>query len=150
MRTKNEKMVRTLLPVAAGAACMIFLLAAMNGIVELQDATPRIGDIIAFTPSRQQAVDGGLRLIAQRLDQFGCILDLNILQHSGGSLVVESQVLEAKGMFRVHWAGGRTTADSGNCGEDADLILNAHEMDVLASAADAYDPLQKRDPVFTK
>ena len=77
-------------------------------------------------------------------------LDLNVLQRSGGSLVVESQMIEAKGSFKVHWAGQRTAADSGNCGSNADLILSKRELRVLASAAGGYESNQQRDSFFIK
>jgi hypothetical protein len=138
MRTTNDKIVRTLLPVVTGAGCMVTLLVAMNAITQFSHATPRIGDMVSFIASPQQQADGGTRVAAHRPDQFGCALDLNTLRHSGGSVVVESEINLAPGSFRVHWAGERTTAGTGNCGANADLILNTHELDILASAAGGY------------
>jgi hypothetical protein len=148
MRTTNDKIVRTLFPVVTGAACMVTLLVAMNAIMAFNHTTPRIGDIVTFIASPQQPTDGGARVAAHRPDQFGCALDLNTLRHSGGSVVVESEVTRAPGSFRVHWAGERTTADTGNCGANADLILNTHELDILASAAGGYDVGPKRTLAF--
>jgi hypothetical protein len=150
MRTENDKMVRTLLPVLGGAGCMIILLAAMNAVTQWRNAMPHVGDMVAFTASEDQPLDGGFRLVAQRPSQFGCALDLNILQHSGGSFVIEGQVLNAANMFKVHWAGERTTTDSGNCGDNADLLLDAHELDVLSSAARGINPVQEHETVALK
>jgi len=76
------------------------------------------------------------------------VLDLNVLRRSGGSLVVEGQVSETTGTFRVHWAGQRTSADTANCGEDAILILEKRELDILAMRAGGYGADQKRLPTF--
>jgi hypothetical protein len=137
MRT-SDKVARALLPVLTGAGCMVTVLIAMNAITELSHSRPRIGDIVAFTANPNQPVDGGRILTAHRPEQFGCALDLNTLRHSGGSLLVEGERPWTPGNFSVHWGGERTSTDSGNCGADADLILEAHELDILAAAAGGY------------
>ena len=86
-------------------------------------------------------------LIVQRQDQFGCVLDTGVLRQSGGSLVVEGQVIGTAGSFRVHWAGLETSAGAGNCGGDADLILDGRELDVLALHAGGYGSGIKRPPI---
>jgi hypothetical protein len=138
MRTTNDRIARALLPVLTGAGCMVTMLIAMNAITELSHSRPRIGDIVAFTATQEEPVEGDTRMGARRPDQFGCALDLNTLRHSGGSLFVEGELPRAPGSFRVHWGGERTSTDTGNCGANADLILEAHELDILASVAGGY------------
>ena len=150
MRSKSEILVNTLLPIVAGASCMITLLVTMSAYDEWRNATPRVGDLVAFVGSDEVSTEDGLRLVAQRPTQSGCVLDLNVLQRSGGSLVVESQMIEAKGSFKVHWAGQRTATDSGNCGTNADLILSKHELRVLASAAGGYELGEQTSSFFMK
>jgi hypothetical protein len=53
---------------------------------------------------------------------------------------------DAAGSFRVHWAGQRTSSDTGNCGDHADLILDGMELDLLALSAGGYGTDQKRMP----
>jgi hypothetical protein len=138
MRTNHDKIARLLLPVVAGAGCMVTMLVTVNAVTGFNQGSPRIGDIVSFNASSEQPTDGGRRLTAHRPDQFGCVLDLNTLRHSGGSVVVESEMIQARGSFRVHWAGERTTTDTGNCGTGADLILDSHDLDILASEAGGY------------
>jgi hypothetical protein len=144
MRLTNEKIARALLPVAAGAGCMMTLLITMNALAGFTHPAPRIGEMVAFTAAAEQPAEGGVRLTAQRPDQFGCDLDMNTLRHSGGSVVVENEVTRAPGSFRVHWAGEHTTVDIGNCGANADLIFDTHQLDVLAAAAGGYGAGPKR------
>jgi hypothetical protein len=146
MRTTNDKIARALLPVVTGAGCMITVLVAMNVIAQFGQPAPRIGDMVAFTASPEQSVEAGTRLIAQRPDQSGCTLDLNMLRHSGGSIIVESEVTRTPGGFRVHWAGEHTSTDD-NCGASADLILDTHDLDILASAAGGYGVGRNRTSV---
>ena len=148
MRPTHDTMVRYLLPVVAGAGCMVVALSAVNAIAAMAQIRPHIGDIVSFTPSGDSSAGDGTRLMVHRLDQFGCVLDLNVLRHSGGSLVVEGQLTEATGSFRVHWAGERTSTDTANCGGDADLILDGQELDILALSAGGYGAVQKRLPAI--
>jgi hypothetical protein len=117
---------------------MVTLLVAMTAITEFGNPTPHIGDIISFTASSGQPVDGGVLLTVQRPDQFFCELDMNMLRNSGGSVVVENEIDRAPGSFSVHWAGARTAAGTGNCGTQAALILDTHQLDLLAVAAGGY------------
>jgi hypothetical protein len=139
MPTKNDIMARILLPAIVGLSSALVALTAVHAIAAMTSMTSRVGDIVSFVPSANQPVEDGVRLIVHRPDQFGCVLDLGILRGSGGSLIVESEVHKAVGSFRVHWAGERTTADTGNCGSSADLILDRRELDILALGAGGYE-----------
>jgi hypothetical protein len=146
MTPKNDMMMRILFPVIAGLGCMLLTLSAVNAIAAMTHMHPDIGDIVSFTASTEQTVGDGTRLIVHRTDQFGCILDLSSLRRSGGSLVVESQINETAGSFRVHWAWERTSADNANCGAQADLILDEQELNKLAFSAGGYGAGIKQPP----
>ena len=148
MPTGHDTTARILFPVIIGAGCMIIALTAVNAIAGMAQKSPRIGDIIAFSASADQPTDGLTRLVVHRPGQFGCALDLGTLHQSGGSLVVEGQLMEAAGSFRVHWAGERTSADTNNCGDHADLIMDGRELDIIALSAGGYGAGQKRLPIF--
>ena len=148
MRTAYDKTIRIMVPIVAGAGCMLALLSAANAIAELGQATPHVGDIISFAASASQPVEDGTRLIVHRPDRVGCVLDLGILRRSGGSLVVEKQVNDGPQSFRVHWAGKRTTADASNCGDNADLILEGQQLDTVALAAGGYGAGEKALPAL--
>ena len=89
----------------------------------------------AIQPSDGSA-SGHHALLAHRPGQFGCVLDLDVLRRSGGSLVVDGKP-EAAGpdTWRLHWAGERTSRDMADCGQEAELILNAADLRMLAAAA---------------
>jgi hypothetical protein len=138
MPTKNDILAGVLLPAVGGLATTLLTLTAAHAIVKMTYLTTYIGDIVSFVPAANPPVEDGVRLIVHRRDQFGCILDLDILRQSVGSLIVESQASEAVGRFQVHWAGERTAADTGNCGKSADLILDGQQLDILATGAGGY------------
>jgi hypothetical protein len=146
MRPTNGTTAHILLPAIVGLGCVLITLGAVNAIAAMTHLSPHIGDIISFSASATQPAQDGTRLIVHRQDQFGCVLDLNVLRQSGGSLVVESQDVMAGG-FSVHWAGERTAADGGNCGDSSDLILDRRELDILALGAGGYGTGLKRLPV---
>ena len=145
----NDKLARLLFPLIAGLGFTLLVLSAVNAIAAMVHVRPHIGDIIAFTPAADQAVDDTTRLIVHRPNQFGCILDLGVLHHAGGSLVVESEAGETAGSFRVHWAGQRTSSDNANCGAQADLILDRQELDILALSVGGYGAGPKQLPILT-
>jgi hypothetical protein len=150
MRISNDKIARLLLPVGVGAACSYMLLTAMSGYATLTNAKPHVGDIVSFAASRDEPAEGGTRLIVHRPGQYDCVLDLNTLRHSGGSLMIEGELTDEAGHYRAHWAGERTTTDSSNCGQSTDLILDAGDLDTIAASAGGYGASKKRLPVAIK
>jgi hypothetical protein len=50
-------------------------------------------------------------------------------------MVVETSQFEPNRIFRVHWAGVRTSKDHGDCGRSADLLLNSNQLAILIFAA---------------
>jgi hypothetical protein len=148
MRTNDGKATGLLLPAAFAATCLLTAVTAVNAIAELARAMPHVGDIIAFTPTSTAPAAVPTHLIVHRPDQFGCVLDLGVLARSGGSVVVESQTIGQAAGFRVHWAGPRTSADSGDCGSDTDLLIDHHDLDVLALAAGGFGVGIRRVPMI--
>jgi hypothetical protein len=55
------------------------------------------------------------------------------MAQAGGSLVVE-QRLDGLQAYRVHWAGGATSAGVANCGNEADLIVERADLQLLSNA----------------
>jgi hypothetical protein len=98
-------------------------------------ANPRVGDIIAFRgPSAFRTVDDP-RMLVRRPGGFACVLDLNAMAASHGSLVIEGLEHQRTSAVHVHWAGTRTSADAGDCGRTADLLLDRTDLDRLRMAA---------------
>ena len=91
------------------------------------------GDIIAFPVTRVPSVIAA-SFTARRAfvgDDRSCVLDVRAMQKLGGSLVVESSQLEPEQLFRVHWAGVRTSRGHDDCGSSADLLLNSNQISTL-------------------
>ncbi|MBN8908261.1 MAG: hypothetical protein J0H99_16860, partial [Rhodospirillales bacterium] len=70
--------------------------------------------------------------------QAACTLDVAAMRESGGSLIVEQRGGGKNPLFRVHWSGLRTAADSRNCGASADLLLRGNDLQILATAVGGF------------
>jgi hypothetical protein len=115
------------------------VLAAISGVASLAreaaELGPRVGDVIVFGPTHPSPFDSTARLTANRPDRAGCVLDLALIQQSGGSLVVEQRGTGPNRFYRAHWAGPLTSEKATDCGNDADLTLSAKDMTTVATAA---------------
>ncbi|HUN41463.1 MAG TPA: hypothetical protein VMU81_14330 [Acetobacteraceae bacterium] len=120
--------------VAAALAISVVITASLR----LADALrPQNGDIIAFVPSTGGGVSIEATLVARRAGRSRsafCILDPKVMQQSGGSLVIEAANLGGIHGYRVHWAGGRTSAGA-DCGQSANLLLTPDDIAELLLAA---------------
>ncbi len=148
MRSMKNKAGRLLRPMFLAATCVLAAAAGATTITALGNINPGVGDIIAFTASSTAPIEDSSRLVVHRPDQYGCVIDLNVVHRSGGSLIVESRIGGDASGFRVHWAGARTSADTGNCGTDADLIVDHRDLGMLALSAGGYGVGPKPKPVF--
>ncbi len=128
----------TLMGAALVAVAITFVVGAANSAkIRVQ-----VGDIIAFEPDPATIANNPFipagRIAVHRPGQYGCILDLETLRHDGGSLVAEARLASEGHSFRLHWAGTRTAADSGDCGANADLIIDPDDLSRLAIAAGGF------------
>ncbi len=94
---------------------------------------PKVGDILVFKPGAQVPADWEFPAVNQGGQlPVSCNLKPDAMTSGGGSLVVE-QRLEHRA-YRVHWAGTRTSADTGNCGATADLVVSGGDLQLLINA----------------
>lgn len=110
----------------------------MAGLLRLADErAPQAGDIIAFRATRVPSVSTASLAVGRAIaaSSMSCILDVQTMQRSGGSLVVETVQLKPSQMFRVHWAGVRTSSGDDDCGSAADILLNSNQIGILTFAA---------------
>jgi hypothetical protein len=118
-------------------------LAAISGVTSLAreaaELGPRVGDVVVFDPAHPAPLDNTPRLIANRPGGASCVLDLAIVQQSGGSLVVEQRGTGANRFYRAHWAGPLTSEAPTDCGMDAELAFSDQDMTALAAAARGPD-----------
>jgi hypothetical protein len=147
MRTRNRKTVASLLPAVAVAASVMAAGIGGNVLGTYVNSAPQVGHIVTFDPS--SGIAEGPRIEVRRQDESTCVLDLGVMHRFGGSLVVETRVVDTPADFRVHWAGRLTSNDSTDCGSDAIIMVARRELDLLASSAGGYGAGQDRAPALT-
>ena len=139
MRVNNERS-NGLLPGALLA--IVVALVGLAGAVKLArtaaDFGPAVGDIITFNPQNYLPRDLHTDVVAQRVRQSDCTLNLEAIHRDGGSLIIEERHAGDGSRYRVHWAGVRSTAGDDNCGAQADLLLDDTNLDMLAMAAGGW------------
>jgi hypothetical protein len=149
MSTLHQKAARAMAPAIVTVACVLAIAVAANAIVAFARATPHVGDIVAFTPTDAVLDEESMRLIVHRMGRSDCVLDLGVVRRAGGSIIVETEPVGQAGGFRVHWAGRRTSNDTGDCGGDAELTVAQRDLDTLALSAGGYGVGPKRMPIIT-
>lgn len=128
----------------AALLAVVVSLAGLAGAVKIAQTAvalgPGVGDVIRFDPNGRMTVDESTQIDATRVNAPGCVLDLDTIHRTGGSLVVEQRLPGAADTphYRVHWAGVRTAGGTRNCGGQADLMLDDSNLDVLALAAGGW------------
>lgn len=98
---------------------------------------PRTGDIISFPATRKPSISTALITVSPvgASSSTACILDLPVMQQSGGSLVIEATRFSPDRSFQVHWAGVRTSGGREDCGSSVDLLLNSDQIAAVLFAA---------------
>jgi hypothetical protein len=114
----------------------------------LEQVTPQIGDIVVFAANTSRAEPSGIRIAVHRPGQSGCVLDLDTIRRTGGSLVVEARLMRPISGFRVHWAGERTGAETEDCGASADMVLGRGDLTSLSMEAGSYGPGYRRNSMI--
>jgi hypothetical protein len=101
------------------------------------DWEPRTGDIISFPATQIPSISTASITVnpAGSPSNRPCVLDVHVMQKSGGSLVVEATRFEPNRGFQVHWAGVRTSDGREDCGGSVDLLLNGAQIGALIFAA---------------
>lgn len=101
------------------------------------DLGPQTGDIISFPATQLPSVSTASITVspAGAAGSAPCVLDVHVMQKSGGSLVIEATQVEPGRGFQVHWAGVRTSDGREDCGGSVDLLLNSAQIAALVFAA---------------
>ncbi len=120
-------------------------LAGMAGTIGMVravgDLGPKLGDIVAFDPAETMSRDMKAQVPAIPVDGrpgASCVLDVQAMHTSGGSVVIESRPSPTGYGTRVHWAGARSAEGRTNCGSSADLMVSQDDIEVLAMAAGGF------------
>lgn len=108
------------------------------GLTGLADGLgPQLGDIVSFLPSKITSSMSTLITVSpvNTTARKTCVLDMQVIQRSGGSLVIEATRSKPDRLFKVHWAGLRTSDGQNDCGNSADLLLDRVQVAALIFAA---------------
>ena len=144
-QSADNSFLAAILMLIAGA-----LLTVTTGIwamQELEQFGPSVGSVIVFKPdkaaSEQWSVDGAIvdSVRAGLTDAFHdrhCVLSPSVMAREGGSFVIEARRLSTPPLYRVHWAGGHTSSTPGDCGMQADLVLERSGLMRLANMAGGF------------
>lgn len=99
---------------------------------------PGVGDIILFDPANIASQDMEPRLEVRPVDTShvaSCTLDVQRMQQSSGSLLIEATRPDPIFIYRVHWAGGPTSDARTSCGTSVNLLLSEVQFTTLKMAA---------------
>lgn len=131
------------LPVLAAVGIMATGCLSTLLVLQLEEFRPKVGDMVVFRAGSQDVDMWQMHIPATVVSTTGealgaCALDPSVISASGGSLVVEARHLTPTLLYRVHWAGQRTTGDAANCGNDAELTVTRTDLQRLANAAGGF------------
>jgi len=128
--------------VLTGCVLVALLIGALEllAIVQIAQAGPSVGDIVAFRAEGAGIDEGPITVAYTVGDSRTCVLSPRVMRATGGSLVVEGQDLKPERLYRVHWAGTRTTDGADDCGGQADLSIPVVDLRALASATGQLAP----------
>jgi hypothetical protein len=138
MKTKNRNARGGWPAILAAGTSILSAGLTMALASSLRQPAPVVGDILIFAPGEPYGDESKMRIAVHRPGQSGCVLDLDTIRRTGGSLVVEARVLRPIPGFRLHWAGERTSAESDDCGNSADVFLGKGDLSSLANEAGVY------------
>ena len=131
------------LPLLAAVAIMATGCVSTFLVLELDEFRPKVGDIVAFRPSSQDADTWQMEILATVAPAVDpptatCTLDPNVMAAHGGSLVVEGRQNAPVLQYQVHWSGTRTAKEKADCGSTADLLVSRTDLQRLANAAGGF------------
>jgi hypothetical protein len=147
MRSDSNKLTESVFAIVMFATVAVLAMLALGE--EIRTSGPSLGDIVTFS-SASADQQSPLVLTAVRVGVPGgraCALDTKVMAASGGSIFVEAQSPAGPQGFRVHWAGGSTSADATDCGNNAELLLTAHQLEELAAVSGGFgvSPVRRAD-----
>jgi hypothetical protein len=129
------------------AAILLTACLGAMAIVQLERFGPQVGAIVVFKPGpprmdlwhiRASAADSVGHYPDSGATSRTCILSPSTMAEGGGSLIVEARRMSSPPLYRVHWAGSRTSNGGDDCGRKADLVLSRTDLQKLANSAGGY------------
>jgi hypothetical protein len=131
----------------AALVVVVVSLTGVAGVVKLAqtavDLAPGVGDVISFDNKAVMPDDMQSQTVLAHDIGGECMLDLDTLHNTGGSLIVEARVPGNPASYQVHWAGKESSPGQYNCGSSAELTLDDANLDMLAMAAGGWGPIHQ-------
>lgn len=130
------------------AGTLLTATTALCAFTELEQFGPAVGSIIVFRSTAAMAEWWHVKVaVAGSIDAAwpdgieggSCVLSPSVMSSSGGSLLVEARHMTSPPVYRVHWAGRRTSQDVGDCGKSADIVLTRSDLMRLADVAGGFN-----------
>jgi hypothetical protein len=125
-----------------GAILALFAVAGTALVQQVQGLGPSVGDIVAFDagrPAPAELQQNVRALIDDTNDPAHsarpCVLALQTLVGSGGSIVVEAVDPNSPAPYRIHLAGGPVGSDHTACAANGSLLVSQDALLTLATAA---------------
>lgn len=143
MRSRKLNPSRVLMPAVTGGICMVMLMSAMHAVADWRNASPSVGDLIAFAPQQSGTADNPDVMAVKALPDAVCVLDTGVLRRSGGSFMIQARMDTQDGVVIAHWAGPHTAEGADDCGNASDLVLDRAQLNRLASAAETALPVHR-------
>jgi hypothetical protein len=116
-------------------------------VLQLEQFGPQVGAIVVFRPGAERmdlwhvSASAGGEIDPDPAGSAGtraCTLAPSAMAEGGGSLVVEARYMSSPPIYRVHWAGLRTSNGGDDCGKEANLILSRTDLQKLANTAGGF------------
>ncbi|WP_158929113.1 hypothetical protein [Acidisphaera sp. S103] len=110
-----------------GLAGTILMVTIVGALRLAQAMGPRIGDIIAFDPTRTVSSDDQTAIKVTPLlrpARGACILDPHVMAQAGGSFMIEATSAGAGRGYRLRWAGSHTSDGPTDCGSTGVFLLS--------------------------
>lgn len=132
MNGVSREAVRMVL-IATTIAVVLVVSLGMVAVARTIELGPKVGDILVFRPGAQAPADWEFAAVKHSPElPVSCKLQPDVMVAGGGSLVVEQRSHNRR-LYRVHWAGQRTSRDGEDCGQAADLVLSRADLQLLAN-----------------
>jgi hypothetical protein len=125
-----------------GTVLALFAVAGTALVQQVQGLGPNVGDIVAFDGGRPAAAElhQDVRAFIDDMNDSThsakpCVLALQSLVGSGGSIVVEAVDPNSPAPYRIHLAGGLVSGDHTACAANGSLLISQEALVTLATAA---------------
>lgn len=113
------------------AGVLIGVVGALSLVPQVQFGPP-VGEILTFGQYGLLTPRWHVSAVQATTNRY-CVLKPAVMAVAQASMVVERRMPDGR-TFLAHWAGGPTSDDAGNCGNDVELAIRLPAMQLLVGA----------------